>query len=151
MNQDGLLDIFVSNIAAQYALEESHFMFTSTGNLGKMKDGLAPYVDSSESLGVSRSNWSWDTRFGDFDNDGSVEALQATGFLKGSINRWPELQEVATGNDALLSNSNVWFSVTRGDDLSGNAVNPFYAKGKDNKFHDISGCLLYTSPSPRDS
>ena len=34
INHDGLLDFFVSNISAEYALLESHFMFVSSGDLG---------------------------------------------------------------------------------------------------------------------
>ncbi|MEN8219485.1 MAG: hypothetical protein ABFS56_24655 [Pseudomonadota bacterium] len=52
INGDGWLDIFVSNIAAEYALEESHFLFVSTGEIERMKDGIAPYVDLSEPLGL---------------------------------------------------------------------------------------------------
>src|SRR5207253_4741204 len=89
LNGDGLLDIYVSNIAAEYALEESHFIFLSTGRLDLMKQRIAPYVESSEALGLSRSGWGWDTRFGDFNNDGVVEALQAVGFMNGTVNRWP--------------------------------------------------------------
>ena len=31
LNGDGMLDMYVSNIAAEYALEESHFVWVSTG------------------------------------------------------------------------------------------------------------------------
>ncbi len=102
LNGDGRLDFFVSNIAAEYALEESHFVFVSTGETDLMKRGIAPYVDQSEPLGLSRSGWGWDTKLADFDNDGVLEALQAVGFAKGTTNRWPELQELAMGNDEFL-------------------------------------------------
>ncbi|MHC5114032.1 MAG: FG-GAP repeat domain-containing protein, partial [Planctomycetota bacterium] len=95
VNDDGRPDMFVSNIAEEYALEESHFLFVSTGEVGAMADGVAPYVDRSEPLGVSRSGWGWDTRFADMDNDGVLEMLQATGFLQGEHDRWPELHELA--------------------------------------------------------
>ena len=104
LNDDGLLDIYVSNIAAEYALEESHLVFLSTGATALMKKGVAPYVDRSESLGLSRSGWGWDTKFGDFNNDGSFGGATGVGFLKGEVNRWPELHELAMGNDQLLDN-----------------------------------------------
>src|SRR3712207_1124458 len=66
VNGDGLLDIYVSNIAAEYALEESHFVFLSTGRPEDMGRGVAPYVDHSEPLGLSRSGWGWDVRLADF-------------------------------------------------------------------------------------
>ena len=99
LNNDGRPDIFVSKITQEYGLEESHFVFLSTGRVDLMKEGVAPYIDRSESLGLSRSGWGWETRLGDFNNDGPLEALQATGFLKGNVNSWPELHEVVMGND----------------------------------------------------
>ena len=59
-------------------------------------------MDRSEPLGLSRSGWGWDAKLADFNNDGTFEALQAVGFVKGKIDRWPELQELAMGNDELL-------------------------------------------------
>jgi len=141
VNGDGRLDIFVSNIAAEYALLESHFLFVHSGDEGAMQEGRAPFEELSEPLGVSRSSWGWDTRFGDFDNDGVPEALQATGFAKGKTNRWPELQELATGNDELLQLPGSWPRFEAGDDLSGHAPNPFYVQSEDGRYHDLAGDL----------
>ncbi|MFM7470891.1 MAG: FG-GAP-like repeat-containing protein, partial [Nodosilinea sp.] len=138
VNQDGLLDIYVSNIASEYALEESHFLFTSTGKTGSMQQGVAPYVDRSEPLGLSRSGWGWDSKFGDFDNDGTLEALQATGFTKGTVNRWPELHELAMGNDNLLRYSFFWPRFQPGDDLSGHQHNPFFVRAKNGRYYDLA-------------
>ena len=141
LNHDGLLDIYVSNIADQYALEESHFVFVSTGQLDAMGQGVAPYQDRSESMGLARSSWAWDTKFGDFDNDGLPEALQATGFRKGEVNRWPELQELAIANDALLRHASSWFAFNPGDDLSGHDPNGFFVQAADGRFYDLSSAL----------
>jgi hypothetical protein len=138
LNGDGLLDLFVSNITAPYALEESNFAFVSTGDLGSMRHGTAPYIDRSEALGLSRSGWAWDAKLADFDNDGSLEALQATGFVKGNVNRWPELQELAMGNDQLLQNPANWPQFQLGDDLSGSEHNPFFVKGPGGRYVDVS-------------
>lgn len=146
INNDGLLDIYVSNIASEYALEESHFLFASTGELGKIKEGIAPYVDVSESLGLSRSGWGWETKLADFDNDGELEALQATGFRHGDVNRWPELQELAMSNDELLKVSNSWFKFQDGDDLSGNQHNPFFVKAQDGRYYDFAQELNLDQP-----
>ena len=51
---------FVSNITSQYSFEESNFVFLSTGQRQAMQDGVAPYVESCESLGLCRSGWAWD-------------------------------------------------------------------------------------------
>jgi len=90
VNGDGFLDIYVSNIATKFGLTESHFLWQSTGKLEDMKKGIAPYVQASEKLGLSRSGWGWDCRLADFDNDGVLEAVQAVGFIRGKINRWVE-------------------------------------------------------------
>jgi hypothetical protein len=107
-NNDGLLDIFVSNIADNYALHESHFLYINNGNVKETKKGIAPFENKSEQYGLSRSSWGWDCKFGDFNNDKIAEAIQATGFVKGTKSRWPELQELATLNDEFLSNLSYW-------------------------------------------
>src|SRR5262249_31472405 len=119
LNGDGILDIFVSNIVADDALEESHFAFLGTGETSRMRQGIAPYSDESERLGLSRSSWGWDAKLADFDNDGVPEVVQAVGFVKGATDRWPELQELAMGNDALLHDPRNWPRFAPGDDPSG--------------------------------
>ena len=138
INHDGLLDIYVSNIADEYALEECHFLFTSTGEYDRIEKGIAPYKDESESLGLARSGWGWETKFADLNNDGELEALQATGFRKGEVYRWPELQELALGNDQLLKVSKSWFKFRDGDDLSGHQHNPFFVRASDGRYPDFS-------------
>jgi len=144
VNGDGRPDIFVSNITEPYALEESNFLFVNDG--GTTRKGVAPFRDVSESLGVSRGGWAWDARFGDFDNDGAPELMQATGFVKGNVNRWPELQELAMANDTLLHLSEAWPEFTRGADLSGTDHDPFFARARDGRYYDISHELRLDEP-----
>jgi enediyne biosynthesis protein E4 len=146
LNGDGWPDIYVSNITQEYGLEESHFVFLSTGHIELMKKGVAPYVDRSESLGLSRSGWGWESRLGDFNNDGVLEALQATGFLKGNVNRWPELHEVVMGNDQLLRDARSWPSLQADADVSGNGHNYFFVRAPDGRFHDIAAQLSTDQP-----
>jgi hypothetical protein len=146
MDGDGRLDIYVSNIAAEFALLESHFAFLNTGDSGVMKDGVAPFVDRGEAVGLSRSGWGWEARLADFDNDGTLEAIQAVGFVKGDVNRWPELQELAMGNDELLVDPESWPRFAPGDDLSGNLRNPFFVRGADGRFWDVAADLGLSEP-----
>jgi enediyne biosynthesis protein E4 len=146
LNSDGWPDIYVSNITQEYGLEESHFVFLSTGHIELMKKGVAPYIDRSESLGLSRSGWGWESRLGDFNNDGVLEALQATGFLKGNINRWPELHEVVMGNDQRLRDPRSWPSLQAGDDISGDGHNYFFVRAPDGRYHDIAAQLSMDQP-----
>ncbi|HKQ36888.1 MAG TPA: CRTAC1 family protein [Verrucomicrobiae bacterium] len=146
VNGDGLLDIYVSNIAAEFALTESHFLWLSTGETSKMKDGVAPYVNASEKLGLSRSGFSWEARLADFDNDGVLEAMQACGFIKGKVNRWPELQALGTSNDQIIHNPRFWPTFKPGADLSGHDCNPFFVRGVDGKYHNVAAQLGMAEP-----
>jgi hypothetical protein len=146
LNGDGWPDLYVSNIAGDYSLEESHFLFLSTGEIELMRRGVAPYVDRSEAMGLSRSGWCWDVRLADLDNDGDLEALQAIGFLRGEIDRWPELHELAMGNDGMLRDPRNWPRFARGDDLSGQQRNPFFVRAGDGRFYDLAPELGLAEP-----
>lgn len=146
LNGDTWPDIHVSNIAEEYALEESHFAFVSTGETGRMKEGVAPYVDRGEPLGLSRSGWGWDIKAGDFNNDGVAEIVQATGFIKGRVNRWPELHELAMGNDNLLHRAWTWPRFQPGSDLSGQSHNPFFVRAATGRYHDLARELGIDTP-----
>jgi enediyne biosynthesis protein E4 len=129
LNDDGVPDIYVSNITEPKGLQESQMLFLSTGDITRIREGIAPYVNRSEALGLSDSGWAWDAKLDDFDNDGILEALQATGFIKGSSNLWPEIQELATANDVLISNvSTSWPRIEQGADIAGHNQNPFFVR-----------------------
>jgi hypothetical protein len=138
LNSDGVPDIFVSNITTEYGLMESNLLFMSTGQVELMKNNFAPYVNRSEQLGLSRSGWAWDAKLADFNNDGTFEAVQAVGFLRGNVNRWPELQELATGNDRLLADTRSWPRFEPGDDVAGYQRNPFFVRAGDGRYYDLS-------------
>ncbi|HXT51656.1 MAG TPA: CRTAC1 family protein [Thermoanaerobaculia bacterium] len=141
LNGDGVLDLYVSNIAQPWALQESHFVWMSDGPPAQLRDGVAPYRDRGEELGLARSGWSWDARFADFDNDGVPEAVQAVGFVRGEVNRWPELHEIAMGNDWNFSHPRFWHHVRPGDDLSGHLHDPLFVRGPDGRYEDLAAEL----------
>ena len=129
LNDDGIPDIYVSNITEPKGLQESQMLFLSTGDITGMREGVAPYVNRSEALGLSDSGWAWDAKLDDFDNDGIPEALQATGFIRGSKNLWPELQELGTANDVVISHvSTSWPRIEPGADVAGHNQNPFFVR-----------------------
>jgi hypothetical protein len=146
VNGDGWLDMYTSNLASPYSLFESHFLWLSTGRVGQMKRGIAPYDDAGEELGLSRSGWGWDSRLADFDNDGVLEAVQGMGYLKGTINRWPEMHELGVTNDQLLSNPTVWPDFRPGADFSGGDHNCFFVRARDGRFYDVSQRLGMGDP-----
>jgi hypothetical protein len=147
LNGDGIPDLMVSNITDPYALEESNLVYISTGDALGLRNGIAPYREAGEDLGLARSGWSWDVRFGDFDNDGVPEIVQAAGFMKGTVDRWPELHELAMGNDLMLSNPAHWPRFVAGDDLSGARDHDrFFVRDHTGRFYDLSSEIGLADP-----
>ena len=141
LNDDGIPDIYVSNITEPKGLQESQMLFLSTGDTAPMREGIAPYINRGEALGLSDSGWAWDAKLDDFDNDGIPEAIQATGFIRGSKNLWPEIQELATANDALISNVwSSWPKIEAGADIAGYNQNPFFVRVGDH-YVDIAKAI----------
>jgi len=105
------------------------------------------YKQASEDLNLSRSGWGWDARLADFNNDGQLEAFQATGFLKGKTNRWPELQALGTGNDQMMHDARNWPSFKPGDDINGHESNAFYARAVDGRYYNITKDVGLAEPT----
>lgn len=148
----GVPDILVSNITEPYALQESNFVFLPTADRAtvgqRLRDGVALYDDHSEDLGLARSGWSWDVKAADFADDGSDEVLQATGFVRGTVNRWPQLQETAMSNDLVLSHPELWPNFTAGSDLSGHDHNTFFVRGPDGRYVDVADQIGVGADTP---
>jgi enediyne biosynthesis protein E4 len=145
LDGDGRLDFAVSNITSDFAFQESNFTFMNTGDVAAVARGVAPFTDESEGLGLSRSGFSWDVRFGDFDNSGTQQLLQATGFIKGVINQVPGLHESAIANDSLVQFPAVWPRYDGRHDLSGHEPNRFWVRGQNGRFIDIGSELAITT------
>ncbi|MEJ2856056.1 MULTISPECIES: CRTAC1 family protein [unclassified Saccharothrix] len=150
LNGDGIYDMYVSNITTSFGIEESHFAFLSTGADVKaaLKEGDAPWEDESAPLLLAWSGWGWDVKLSDFDNSGELEIAQATGFVKGDVNRWPQLQELATANDALLANPMWWPYVTAGDDVGGAQRFRLFVKNGEGRYDNLSPELGLDVPVP---
>ncbi|MEU4765750.1 CRTAC1 family protein [Actinosynnema sp. NPDC023794] len=150
LNADGIYDMYVSNITTSFGIEESHFAFMSTGADVKsaMREGEAPWEDESGPLLLAWSGWGWDVKLSDFDNSGELEVAQATGFVKGEVNRWPQLQELATANDALLADPMWWPVVTAGDDVGGSQRFHLFVKNAEGRYDNLSPMLGLDIPVP---
>ncbi|MGQ0842205.1 CRTAC1 family protein [Actinokineospora sp.] len=153
LNGDGLYDMFVSNITTSWGIEESNLHFLTTAKdqadlRTKLLDGDAPFEDVSGTVQTAWSGWGWDIKTGDFANSGELAIAQATGFVRGETNRWPQLQELATANDGMLRNPYFWPNVTAGDDIGGSQRLKFYAKGADGVYVDIAPRLGLDVPVP---
>lgn len=152
LTDTGVPDIVVSNITEPYALQESDFVFLPDADrvtLGRrLRDGVALYDDHSEALGLSRSGWSWDVKAADFTDDGTDDVLQATGFLSGAVNRWPQLQEAAMSNDLVLRHPQLWPNFTPGADLSGHDHDTFFVRGPDGRYVDVARLIGVGTDKP---
>jgi hypothetical protein len=122
-------------------------MFLHSGADEDFAEGVAPFQEASGRLGLARSAWAWDTKLTDLNNDGHLEALQTTGFIKGDADRWPELQELAMGNDELLKFPEAWPSFGPGADLSGDQHNRIYVADASGRFHDVAALIGLAEPS----
>ena len=142
INDDGLPDFYVSNIGTNFGLHEGHQVWLSDGRLTGLASGTAPYRDVGEDLGVSQSAWSWESRFDDFDNDGVMELVQATGFFKGTINKWAEIGQLGLINPALIHDPAVWPAITPETDIDGSAPEPFWVRTSTGRYADLSTRLF---------
>jgi hypothetical protein len=145
--------MFVSNITTSFGLQESNFQFMSTASdqtqlRAELRDGVAPWRDRSADAGTAWSGWGWDVKIGDFDNSGNPAIVQATGFVKGDVNRWAQLQELATSNDGLVEHELWWPHVEAGDDIAGNQRVAFYAPLDDGKYANVADRLGLAIPVP---
>jgi hypothetical protein len=139
---NGRFDMVVSNITTAWGLEESNFAWINQADSpAEMKKDLdaghAPFVQRAQQLGLAWTGWAWDVKMGDFLNDGQQDVVQADGFVKGSIDRWPWLQEMAMANDDILSNPAMWPNVGPGDDIAGDQSLAFYARNGSGKYVNI--------------
>src|SRR5262249_13625102 len=139
LNGDGIHDIFVSNITCDFGFDQTSFVFLSSKDeIHRMRDGIAPFQNASEALGMSRGGWNWDARLADFDNDAVLEVLQAAGATKGKFNTWALLQETALMNDQLTRDPRFWHRWQSGDDIAGSDHSPFYVRAGDGRYYDLA-------------
>lgn len=132
LRDNGRFDFMVSNITTPWGLEESNFVFMNqASSVKQMKQdlsaGVAPFNQNAEQLGMAFTGWAWDVKMADLLNSGNLDVVQTDGFVKGKVDRWNWLQEMAMSNDDLLSNPADWPLVQAGDDVAGKQCLAFYA------------------------
>jgi hypothetical protein len=140
---NGKYDLMISDITTPWGLQESNLVFMNEAPSGQamasdLARSFAPFDQEAEQMGMAWTGWTWDVKFGDFLNSGSDDAVQTDGFIKGTIDRWNWLQEMAMTNDDLLSNPADWPVVEPGDDIAGHQCPAFYADGGNDQFVNIS-------------
>jgi hypothetical protein len=149
----GRYDMFVSNITTTWGIEESNFLWKNTASSvqdaeAKLSRGVAPFDQKAADFHMAFTGWGWDAKMADFDNSGYPAVVQAAGFVKGKINRWPWLQELAMSNDLMLENAGMWPKAEPGDDISGHEAIAFWARDDNGKYVNISKDLGLAVPVP---
>jgi hypothetical protein len=153
LDGDGLYDVFVSNITTPFGIQESNFHFINTAAdqadlRRQLRRGDAPFSDRSTAVGTAWSGWAWDVKTGDFGNTGRLAIAQATGFVRGEVNRWPQLQELATANDLVVQYEKWWPNVEAGDDLAGSQRLMFFVPRDDGTYVNLAKQLGLDVPVP---
>lgn len=149
----GKFDMFVSNITTAWGLEESNFVWVNNATSvedarAKLNNGVAPFDNKAAEMNMAWVGWGWDAKMADFDNSGTLSVVQTDGFVKGNINRWSWLQELAMTNDMLLSNANMWPKAGAGDDIAGSQRLAFWVREPNGRFANISKELGLDVPIP---
>jgi hypothetical protein len=67
--------------------------------------------------------------------------------MKGSVDRWPEVQELAGANDWLVRHPAFWPSVMPGDDIAGRERNAFYMRSG-SRYADIGARIGFVEDHP---
>jgi hypothetical protein len=149
----GRLDMFVSNITTSWGLEESNFVWRNTAASpaqarAKLSRGEAPFDNSAAALNLAWVGWGWDAKMADFDNSGRLSVVQTCGFVKGTINRWSWLQELAMSNDLLLEEPAMWPKAEPGDDIAGSQPLAFWVRETSGRYVNLSPELGLAEPTP---
>ncbi|HEX4604508.1 MAG TPA: CRTAC1 family protein [Candidatus Angelobacter sp.] len=71
-DNDGLLDIYVTNITDEY-MREGNFLWRNNGNL--------TFTDVSRETGTYETGWGWAGKFFDYDNDGWLDLYVMNGWV----------------------------------------------------------------------
>ncbi|MGC5310336.1 CRTAC1 family protein [Micromonospora zamorensis] len=153
LNGNGQFDAFVSNITTAWGLEESNLTWINTessaaGAKAKLDKGIAPFRNEAADLDMAWTGWGWDSKMADFNNSGHLSVVQACGFVKGTINRFNWLQELAMSNDLLLENPDMWPKAEPGDDIAGHEPMAFWVRDGSGRYVNVSAELGLDAPIP---
>ncbi|MEU6077885.1 CRTAC1 family protein [Micromonospora sp. NPDC047074] len=149
----GKFDMFVSNITSSWGLEESNFVWRNNSSSladarNRLSQGKAVFDNKAAELNMAWVGWGWDAKMADFDNSGEMSVVQTAGFVKGKINRWSWLQELAMSNDLMLRNPAMWPKAEPGDDIAGAEPFAFWVREDNGRYANIAAELGMTDSTP---
>lgn len=150
---NGRFDMFVSNITTEWGLEESNFVWINNATSHRdarerLRAGEAIFTNRAAAMNLAWVGWGWDIKMADFDNSGRVSVVQTSGFVKGEINRWAWLQELAASNDLMLRDPYMWPKAEPGDDIAGSQPFAFWVREANGRYANISAELGMTDSTP---
>jgi hypothetical protein len=99
-DNDGLLDIYVTNITDDY-MREGNFLWRNNGNL--------TFTDVSRETGTSDTGWGWGAKFFDYDNDGWLDLYVVNGWVSaGKRSYVPAIFKMITKPNIDLADARNW-------------------------------------------
>jgi hypothetical protein len=99
-DNDGLLDIYVTNITDDY-MREGNFLWHNNGNLS--------FTDVSRETGTYNTGWGWGAKFFDYDNDGWLDLYVVNGWVSaGSQDYVPDIFKMITTPGIDFSDARNW-------------------------------------------
>ena len=99
-DNDGLLDIYVTNISDEY-MKEGNFLWHNNGNL--------TFSDVSHETGTADAGWGWGAKFFDYDNDGWLDLYVANGWVSAGTDSYvPDIFEMITRPGIDLADARNW-------------------------------------------
>jgi hypothetical protein len=118
-NNDGWLDIYVTNIMTKEYLKEGNMLFRNNG------DGT--FADIAPEAGVADGGWAWAAKFFDYDNDGDLDIYCANGFISQSMTEdyWYDLATGVTEPNFDPTDARQWPTIGN-KSLSGYEANRFF-------------------------
>ncbi len=100
-NNDGFLDIYVTNITTVEYLHEGNMLWHNMGN--------GTFTDVADPAEVFDGGWGWAGKFLDYDNDGDLDIFTVNGFVSaGTGNYWYDLATMATTPDLDTTDTKNW-------------------------------------------
>jgi hypothetical protein len=99
-DNDGFLDIYVTNITDEY-MKEGNFLWRNNG------DGT--FSDVARETGTHNTGWGWAGKFFDYDNDGWLDLYVVNGWVSaGPDNYVLDIFELIVQPDVDLADARVW-------------------------------------------
>jgi hypothetical protein len=99
-NNDGLFDMYVTNITDEY-MREGNFLWKNNGDL--------TFTDVARETGTYDTGWGWAGKFFDYDNDGWLDLYVVNGWVSaGEENYVVDIFKLITSPNVDLSDARNW-------------------------------------------